>query len=393
MKAVTKTENVALNSSSPVLIGEVFEIYFSFVTVAFAAPRSEPENRNRDRMSILGEAAMEKIGDFFLSSCQLEEIPLPQILHRCVQVLKTPLKAKYQCFRDSNWRVAMSVLIKILENGIPLARAKSPSLDAEEKSRFDGFWSELSNTLEHFLFPESIHDQKQEERMADEAVDCHIIELLRDQVLPFPDVVPGDFIRRIVVLLNRGSIHSSIKLNEDCSGSVGLREDFAKQCFETLLDFSLLRNNNSNNSNNSLANSAMGDTLSIASTSSNASSLEDPNQATSLTNKLAITSLLQRFKEVLVDAIDGEKLNRNIPLQRQKTAEIAFVLRAIATVIASLKKSQTGGRTVDKKTWQQVIALYPYLVQCTETTSPQISASVKDALLEYHDLLQPNLNP
>ena len=31
------------------------------------------------------------------------------------------------------------------------------------------------------------------------------------------------------------------------------------------------------------------------------------------------------------DAIDSVKLNRNIPLQRQKTAEISFVLKAIAT--------------------------------------------------------------
>ena len=44
----------------------------------------------------------------------------------------------------------------------------------------------------------------------------------------------------VVVLLNKGSIHSSMTLNDDCSGSVGLREDFAKQCFETLLEFSLL---------------------------------------------------------------------------------------------------------------------------------------------------------
>ena len=36
--------------------------------------------------------------------------------------------------------------------------------------------------LEHFLFPNSANDQRQEERMADEAVDCHIIELLREEV-------------------------------------------------------------------------------------------------------------------------------------------------------------------------------------------------------------------
>ena len=88
-----------------------------------------------------------------------------------------------------------------------------------------------------------------------------------------------------------------------------------------------------------------------------------------------------------MDAIDGEKLNRNIPLQRQKAAEIAFVLRAIATVISSMKRASR--LKVDKKTWQQVIALYPYLVKCTETNSVQVSSSVKDALMEYHELLQP----
>ncbi len=122
----------------------------------------------------------------------------------------------------------------------------------------------------------------------------------------------------------------------------------------------------------------------------------------------------------MVDAIDGEKLNRNIPLQRQKTSELAFVLRAIATVIASMKKAGGGGgeggsstqvvtnnelvsyskgehfpfavcvfQIVDKKTWQQVITLYPYLVQCTDTNNAQVGTSVKEALLQYQDLLQP----
>ncbi len=57
---------------------------------------------------------------------------------------------------------------------------------------------------------------------------------------------------------------------------------------------------------------------------------------------------------MLQEAIDGFKLNRNIPLQRQKAAEISFVLKAIATVVASMKKaSQTSG--VSKKTWTQVM--------------------------------------
>ena len=108
----------------------------------------------------------------------------------------------------------------------------------------------------------------------------------------------------------------------------------------------------------------------------------------------------QRFKDVLVQAIDGEKLNKNIPLQRQKASEISFVLKAIGTVISSMKRAskQQGGpaaaegsarRSSNVQTWNLIIGLFPYLVQFTETSSPQISASVKDALLEYHDLLKP----
>ena len=61
---------------------------------------------------------------------------------------------------------------------------------------------------------------------------------------------------------------------------------------------------------------------------------------------------MYRFKEVLQEAIDSERLNKNIPMQRQKVAEISFVLKAIATVISSMKKAP---KTVSKKTWHQII--------------------------------------
>ena len=73
------------------------------------------------------------------------------------------------------------------------------------------------------------------------------------------------------------------------------------------------------------------------------------------------------------------------------SSEINLPLKAIATVISSMKKASK--QTVSKKTWNQIIGLYPYLVQFTETNSPQIGKAVKDALLEYHDLLQPLLCP
>lgn len=52
-----------------------------------------------------------------------------------------------------------------------------------------------------------------EEIQADEAVDCQVMELLRDEVLPHSQHVPHQFILRVVMLLNKGSIHSATTAN------------------------------------------------------------------------------------------------------------------------------------------------------------------------------------
>jgi hypothetical protein len=48
-----------------------------------------------------------------------------------------------------------------------------------------------------------------EEIETDEAVDCQVIEQLRDEVLPHAHTIPKEFILKVVVLLNKGSIHSA----------------------------------------------------------------------------------------------------------------------------------------------------------------------------------------
>ena len=72
---------------------------------------------------------------------------------------------------------------------------------------FGEFWDELASVFEGFLFPDSIDSQKQEDKIADETVDCQLVELLREEILPFPSQVPTDFIRKIVVLLNKGNLN------------------------------------------------------------------------------------------------------------------------------------------------------------------------------------------
>lgn len=104
--------------------------------------------------------------------------------------------------------------------------------------------------------------------------------------------------------------------------------------------------------------------------------------STQVTTKLAVTSLLHRFREVLVKYVDDEKLSGKCPLPRlvgnsvsmksksnegelyhsklfipcfssaieytvmicfrHRIAEISFVLKAIATLLSSLKKAPAG---------------------------------------------------
>ena len=116
-----------------------------------------------------------------------------------------------------------------------------------------------------------------EDMESDEAIDCLVIKLIRDEILPNSKETPKEFIASQMVLLNKGSIHSTYSINTD-NDCGKLREHFAKICFETLLQFSLL-------TPNEIFTSA------------------DPNASA-----LAVTSLLHRFKSVLIKYTDDVKL-------------------------------------------------------------------------------------
>lgn len=67
-------------------------------------------------------------------------------------------------------------------------------------------------------------DRGVEEIQADEAVDCQVMELLRDKVLPHSQHIPHQFILRVVMLLNKGSIHSA-------TSNIGNLTNFYKDSF------------------------------------------------------------------------------------------------------------------------------------------------------------------
>lgn len=109
-----------------------------------------------------------------------------------------------------------------------------------------------------------------------------------------------------------------------------------------------------------------------------------------LVNRLAVTSLLKRFHEVIVKFVEDEKLSGKCPLARHRVSEMSFVLKALSTLICSLKKAPVD--SIEEVVWLQLINLYPHLVDCTTSSNfsvMQVNRSLQEVLREYKDLLQP----
>ncbi|KAH8341260.1 protein MON2 homolog [Drosophila kikkawai] len=312
-----------------------------------------------------GEKSISICVKLYQTTATEEPVVQEQILHDIVKALRTPLAMKYKCLASSTWKLAISSLISILHTGLKVARAKP--------QHFVSLWDDLADTLDKFLFPASVctvEDRGLEEIVLDETIDCQVIELLRDEVLPHAHEMPHQFIMQIVVLLNKGSIHSASDTNICYESDWKLREIFAKTCFETLLQFSLLEDHANANNNRLNAN-----LLPVGATGGK-----------DFAGRLAVTALLHRFQEVLKRFNDDERQSGKCPLPRFRLSEISFVLKAIATLVVSMKKAPAS--KVNKPAWDQLIGLYPYLVDCTTTTSPEVSRSLREALLQYTDLLQ-----
>ncbi|XP_016968511.1 protein MON2 homolog [Drosophila biarmipes] len=314
-----------------------------------------------------GEKSISICVKLYQTTATEDPVVQEQILHDIVKALRTPLAMKYKCLSSSTWKLSISSLISVLHTGLKVARAKP--------QHFASLWDDLADTLDKFLFPASvctIEDRGLEEIVLDETIDCQVIELLRDEVLPHAHEMPHQFIMQIVVLLNKGSIHSASDTNICYESDWKLREIFAKTCFETLLQFSLLEDHANTNNNRLNAN--------LLTAGAAGAGGKD------FAGRLAVTALLHRFQEVLKRFNDDERQSGKCPLPRFRLSEISFVLKAIATLVVSMKKAPAS--KVNKPAWDQLIGLYPYLVDCTTTTSPEVSRSLREALLQYTDLLQ-----
>ncbi|XP_044741500.1 protein MON2 homolog isoform X2 [Chrysoperla carnea] len=363
-----------------------FPYYGTLGEVRFVrSTKSNPSEFNSLNYIPFGEKSLKMAVSLYESNASAQTVIRAQVLHAIIEALHVPLALKYNCPSSSTWKLAAESLLTVLRIGLPVASKNMSQFQSE-------LWTELANTLKDFLFPKSEppSDRGLDELVQDEAIDCQIIDLLRNELLPFSRDLPKDFIMSLIVLLNKGSIHSTsshashtshshTSMLNDCETELTIREEFAKTCFETLLHFSLFHK--------------VDPTISSASSVSNASNVSVDNSTIDSTNttetagRLAITTLLHRFKEVIKKFNEDELQSGKCPLPRFRLSEISFVLKAITTLVGMMKQATSA--QVSPNAWDQLIDLYPHLVECTTTSSLQVSRPLRDALLQYRDLLQP----
>uniref|UniRef100_A0A8C0LDY5 Protein MON2 homolog n=1 Tax=Canis lupus dingo TaxID=286419 RepID=A0A8C0LDY5_CANLU len=182
-----------------------------------------------------------------------------------------------------------------------------------------------------------------------------VVQLISTEILPYANFIPKEFVGQIMTMLNKGSIHSQSSSFTEAEIDIRLREEFSKMCFETLLQFSF------------------------------SNKVTTPQEG--YISRMALSVLLKRSQDVLHRYIEDERLSGKCPLPRQQVTEIIFVLKAVSTLIDSLKKTQP--ENVDGNTWAQVIALYPTLVECITCSSAEVCSALKEALVPFKDFMQP----
>ncbi|KAI3370638.1 hypothetical protein L3Q82_007206 [Scortum barcoo] len=297
------------------------------------------------------ERSLEVVVDLYHKTACHKAVINEKVLQNIIKTLRMPLGLKYACPSESTWKLAVSSLLKVLSIGLPVARQHASS------GKFDTMWPELANAFEDFLFTKSTPPDNVsiQEFQKNEAIDVEVVQLISSEILPFANFIPKDFVGQIMAMLNRGSIHSQSPSFTEAEVDVRMREEFSKVCFETLLQFSF------------------------------SNKVSTPQEG--YISRMALSVLLKRSQDVLQRYVEDERLSGRCPLPRQQVTEIIFVLKAISTLMDSLKKTQP--ENVDGNTWAQVIALYPTLVECITCSSSEVSSALKEALGPFKDFMQP----
>ncbi|CAH0731493.1 unnamed protein product, partial [Brenthis ino] len=199
-----------------------------------------------------------------------------------------------------------SLLLQVLATGLPLAR--------ENPEEYSEFWEILPDVVETFMFEPPVGGTAQARE---------VVRVLRDEVLR---AGPPAAARRLLAHVRAGALHHAphahhAQRQAQNEQELKEREEFARTCFETLLQFSMLED------------------------------MDSLTDADSESDPLAIMPLLDRFEEVISKYSRDEDSSE--PLPRHQASEVSFVLRAVAALAAAMQRAPPA--RVDAAAWQKLI--------------------------------------
>ncbi|KAI6171974.1 hypothetical protein M3Y98_00921500 [Aphelenchoides besseyi] len=361
--------NSKLRSAIPDLLRTLLE----FVSYTIRPPTSEfPAQAGPDGQITWAQQNLIAFGELCLRTCvsyystvaKHNEVIDELVFVDIIRTISEPLALKYQCPAQSTWKIAASSLMSVCEVGMPIAREKA--------EHFEVLWPVLANTMEEFLFTSSRSETplNADERKRHEYVDCQIIDLIRNEILPHAEKYPREFMQRVIDILNRGSINTMDP--NDVMDSFQQRADLSRVCFTALLSLS------------------GSDVVDTSFGSSNDSSSRKNSAANSL-GSTAISSLLLRCKQVLNNYARDEQGSGHFRLPQERIFEVISVLRAVSTLIDGLAKKP---EAVHSPLYSHLAGLHPNLVQLIPScrSDQQVQHALMTALNAYQTLLLLNIH-
>eukprot|EP00049_Salpingoeca_infusionum_P004411 m.78965 g.78965 ORF g.78965 m.78965 type:complete len:1623 (-) comp12550_c1_seq1:258-5126(-) len=376
------------------MLATVFEELLSCVAFAYEPPYML---RSKNTFIPFSTACLDLILSQFPLYCEDVGVVRSGVCASALRTLYPVLKAKHSGVARPFWRTAMAALVDITDFGLRGLASTASQADTVLQHVAEDLWRVIVETTEVALYPPegaAVQEQTPEEIDTDRNLDIGIVKLFRDTVLPQTressrrgssragvDVtVPPSALSAIIGIVKKGSIATLRRLNSDAKlaaldggndasqspvspsangdqsveGSDGLRDAFAQECFQALLD------------STARPSSRCIDDVLVPGLEDRGVGVNEQGVVEAGAQEIAqeCRSLLERH---LLDITAGN-------LDATMLGQVVFVLKACKSFVTTSHRGLASN-------------LFPLLVQCIVSPHAQVRVAIRDLLLQFAPLL------
>uniref|UniRef100_A0AC35U800 Protein MON2 homolog n=1 Tax=Rhabditophanes sp. KR3021 TaxID=114890 RepID=A0AC35U800_9BILA len=300
------------------------------------------------------ETSMKILVDFYIHGSEIPEVIKDHSAIKIIKMLKKPLTMKYNCPNQNTWQMGVQYLFNIMKVTLPIAQAN--------EEEFKEFWDEIPDCVENFLFKTTKHSVQLsvDERKRHEYVDCQFIEFIRLEILSKAEKLPMHFLKRIIEVLNRGTI--SCLSNDDVFAldSHLERTDLSKVCFDAL--------------------------LSTCNVNVAPSAINSKDSHKSEFGFKAVIALMEKCKSVIQEYTKESRRSGRYPMQSLRHSELLSVLQAINSLIHGLLDKSD---MMHKELLLNIAKMFPSIIEMVPSLhgDQRIELAVMSVLNAYNSFM------